>query len=998
MHGSFVLTPHASCPCHDPAKASGWLNLTTMHSHIDIHLSGTLHGEVPAAWLNLHGRQRCAQCGLSVSKRVGVHPSCRPSARAAAASGHARDTPAAGAALPSFAEIYAAGTPTLRHVPAGLRHLWGQVLTRALAGVVYYNDGAAWQELLMLPQIVLCAPLRGGRKHQRVAAAFTLDRLQRWQEGERATLWASRPPSSQRPRRELRAVSLAREGLDRKACSALLSKGLRAEDAATVRALQHLHPSQPAPAVPEWHQLPPPPDLVSDVVAQAVRSFPAGTAPGPSQLRPQHLLEACAAYDRVAPFLGGASLVAVPKPNGAPRPIAIGETLRRLVGKCMMGTVKQETAQYLWPAQAGVAIPAGVESVVHTARAWVQRHAAAPQKVLLKLDFKNAFKTVSRQQVLDKCSAHFPSIGRWATWLYRAPSHLKFGTVTLQSAAGVQQGDPLGPLLFATALQPLASELRAMVDFAAFYLDDGILAGDVPSVAAAVVHTQQRVTSFGLELNMDKCELVAVGATAFDQVANHFPPALLHGPDGSPRVLHNFELLGAAVGHTDFVAAHTMERVQKATELLEALALVEDPQVGLRLLRSCAGHARLVHSMRCTPPLAQRTALVAFDTRLRRCFVSLIGLHLDASQWRQAIRGFGHAGLAFRSAAVDAPCAYIASTWGNATRCGELDAGFMPAALPASPDVQMALSLLQAHTAAPPSAAAALGKTQKQLTALLDTPSWEQHLTASPPILQALLRSEGLPGAYAFLTAVPFAKRRLEPASFAAELRHRLGVPETVEDTWCPKCDAVLDSRSLHAGVCAAGGERTLRHNAVRDVLATWCQRAGLQPEKEKRGLLLPQRPSDTGLTQRRPANIFLPCLQGSPSALDLAITGFQRTETLAEASAEGGSVAAAYAQVKRLHQDTAKVCAEQGVYFVPVVAEITGAWDATSARVLRTISRAAAAREGANPGLHHELLLQELCATMRAHRARAALRRRAEIHAHDSAAASAARLLVEES
>lgn len=186
----------------------------------------------------------------------------------------------------------------------------------------------------MLPQIVLCAPLRGGRKHQRAAAAFTLDRLQRWQEGERATLWASRPPSSQRPRRELRAderrdmaVRLAREGLDRKACSALLSKGLCAEDAATVRALQHLHPSQPAPAVPEWHQFPPPPDLVPDVVAQAVRSFPAGTAPGPSQLRPQHLLEACAAgvtdgfldqltavvnllargaaYDGVAPFLGG---------------------------------------------------------------------------------------------------------------------------------------------------------------------------------------------------------------------------------------------------------------------------------------------------------------------------------------------------------------------------------------------------------------------------------------------------------------------------------------------------------------------------------------------------------------------------------------------------------------------------------------------------------------------------------------------------------------------
>lgn len=182
----------------------------------------------------------------------------------------------------------------------------------------------------------------------------------------------------------------------------------------------------------------------------------------------------------------------------------------------------------------------------------------------------------------------------------------------------------------------------------------------------------------------------------------------------------------------------------------------------------------------------------------------------------------------------------------------------------------------------------------------------------------------------------------------------------------------------------------------MRDVLFTWCQRAGLQPEKEKRGLLLPQRPSDAGLAQRRPADIFLPCLQGSPSALDLAITGFQRTETLADACKEGGSAAAAYAQVKASHQDTAQVCAGQGVHFVPIVAETTGGWESISAQVLRTISRAAAAREGVSPAAHHELLLQELCATIRSHRARAVLRRRAEIHAHASPAESAAQLLLE--
>ena len=49
----------------------GWCSVTTMQSHVDAHMAGTLAGAIPAAWLQQHGRQRCAVCGLSVSSR---HP------------------------------------------------------------------------------------------------------------------------------------------------------------------------------------------------------------------------------------------------------------------------------------------------------------------------------------------------------------------------------------------------------------------------------------------------------------------------------------------------------------------------------------------------------------------------------------------------------------------------------------------------------------------------------------------------------------------------------------------------------------------------------------------------------------------------------------------------------------------------------------------------------------------------------------------------------------
>ena len=65
----------------------------------------------------------------------------------------------------------------------------------------------------------------------------------------------------------------------------------------------------------------------------------------------------------------GAGLVAVPKSKGGVRPIAVGELLRRLTGKCLMSHVREAAREYFFSTQLGVAIPAGTEVAVHTFRA-----------------------------------------------------------------------------------------------------------------------------------------------------------------------------------------------------------------------------------------------------------------------------------------------------------------------------------------------------------------------------------------------------------------------------------------------------------------------------------------------------------------------------------------------------------------------------------------------------------------------------------------------------
>ena len=422
--------------------------------------------------------------------------------------------------------------------------------------------------------------------------------------------------------------------------------------------------------------------------------------------------------------------MALTKPNGGLRPIAVGELLRRPAGKCLMNLVREDAGSYFWPAQVGVAVKKGCEKAVHTVRAWVERHAGSSQKVLVKLDFANAFNSVQRDAVLQQVVDHFPALSRWATWCYRQPTRLQFGDRVLSSSSGVQQGDPLGPLLFAAALQPLARELRSRpLDLAIHFLDDGVLAGDLAAVSAALTEVQLRAAEIGLVLNLSKCEVVVFGAVDETTLRAHFPNAFLQNPDGSGKVLRNFEFLGAAIGDAAYIQAHTAARTAKAGELLDMLADLEDPQVGLRLLRAC-GLFSDDHSMRCNPAMAQVAALTSFDDMVRRCFSGLTGIHATAAQWGQAARGFAQAGLGLRSCATHAPAAYLASLGSCLAGCAELDPAFTAAAAQASRAVVETLQALNSNLPANETVTldTALSSTQHALSQRVDLAAWASSL------------------------------------------------------------------------------------------------------------------------------------------------------------------------------------------------------------------------------------------------------------------------------
>ena len=147
--------------------------------------------------------------------------------------------------------------------------------------------------------------------------------------------------------------------------------------------------------------------------------------------------------------------MALPKRNGGIRPIAVGETLRRLIS-CAMDHVSKRAAGWFNPLQLGIATSNGTKSIVHAVRRVHQHHGNNSEYAMLSVDLSNAFNLVNRKAFLKGAQEHFPALLVWTVYCHGddAP-YLWSGEDVIRSVTGVQQGDPLGPLLF--ALHPVLS-------------------------------------------------------------------------------------------------------------------------------------------------------------------------------------------------------------------------------------------------------------------------------------------------------------------------------------------------------------------------------------------------------------------------------------------------------------------------------------------------------------------------------------------------------------
>jgi len=127
--------------------------------------------------------------------------------------------------------------------------------------------------------------------------------------------------------------------------------------------------------------------------------------------------------------------------------------------------------------------------------------------VLVKLDFSNAFNSIRRAAIIDRVAEKFPELYKFVYASHVCDSKLTFGTCTVLSCEGSQQGDPLSGLEFCETVQPILESAMSDTEFA--YMDDFCLEGEANTVSADVENIIKAYEQTGLRLNPDKCEISA---------------------------------------------------------------------------------------------------------------------------------------------------------------------------------------------------------------------------------------------------------------------------------------------------------------------------------------------------------------------------------------------------------------------------------------------------------------------------------------------------------
>ena len=427
-----------------------------------------------------------------------------------------------------------------------------------------------------------------------------------------------------RSREAAAATSLAQAGYYSRAAKALA----RAEQPPNaldntehvLAEMHRLHPQAPLP--------PPSPDMGhtqhfsidAEKFLLVLSRARAGKSPGPSGWTEELLFAVCAnpvaassllsmsldmMNGSVGPvtgnFLRACRLVAIGKPDGTLRPIAVGECLVRIVSSLALAAVLDHLLVIFGDLQLAMC-PGGAEAIVHEVRAALEGGAT-----VVAMDFRNAFNTLSRRWLtgLVRPDPLLAPIRPLFDLLYSFASPLFLGlgkeVAVLASTEGTRQGCVFGTALFCLGIHPVLRVAAARWPLAKVraFCDDITVFGDRAQCEEAAAFIRKEFDIIGLAL-AEKTKVFGPGAV---EIAASL---------GATVATDGIKILGCMVALNDeLVLAFLRARLEKSSLFFSRLEQLS-PDVARALLAFC-GHPRWNFLSRTHTGRPAITTTKAFD-------------------------------------------------------------------------------------------------------------------------------------------------------------------------------------------------------------------------------------------------------------------------------------------------------------------------------------------------------------------------------------------------
>ena len=544
-----------------------------------------------------------------------------------------------------------------------------------------------------------------------------------------------------------------------------------------------------------------------------------------------------------------------------------------------------------------------------------------------------------------------PYLLDYAICAYGQASSLFFGKHSLDSTTGPQQGDPLASLFFPLALaamheaNPQLRQLLAALDVRVFYQDDISLCGEWARVRPVLELLEAELAKIGLTLNTRKTVVYAPASVK------------LSGCRFPQHDIDDLVVLGCPCGSPAAVARLLAPAVGKWAKQLQIIANLPHKHVALALLHFCASSSKVMHLMRGLGPVDQLWKQC--DDLIAGALCTIVGGLLPPAAHQQATAPLRFGGLGVRQIDVHASVAHCVALRRaieqHRTLCA---ADHTPTLLTAATECANAcrhlatvtefknkfLTLLRTDASRPcpkdmQSAASHAVEEQRHAKRLGDK---SIRIRDRSRIAACSAKYTGL--VYYGATFATSARLWLDNSTFVAATRLRLGIPIGPERP-CVLCHGKTTADALgdHSLSCLHGGNKTLLHHEVLDVIFNLASKLGGIPAREAHPF-----PDADNNNMRMDVVVRCPGNRDHALLCDVAITHPLAQSHLANASYrdQPAGAATAYEAVKR-QKYAAGVASLNNASLRPLVFDTFGGLSSTCAATIKDFALLWAARVG---------------------------------------------------